>query len=98
MAGKTYVGDMGTIIKLRTKVDLTDAQAMAIRVKVPGNGEKQWPAEVDGPASGGVLQYTITSGDLSVAGEYKVAALVSFTDGSRYTGETATFTVYEIFS
>jgi len=95
--GKTYVGDVGTLIRLATKVDLSEATTKIILVRKPTQAKVQWPAEVLPPASGGIVQYAIQAGDLNEAGEYKVAASVDFSNGTHYTGETATFKVYDIF-
>lgn len=106
MAAKSYVGDVGTLITLATGADLTEAETVIIKVRIRREENVReiferfidWSASVRSPATSGVLEHIIQQGEFAESGEYSVAAYVVFSDGSRYTGETATFTVHETFA
>lgn len=94
---KVYVGDIGTLIKLSTGVNLTDATDQSIFYKKPGGTEIEKAALVESPASSGIIYFTLADGDFDEAGEYKFQAWVEFPSGEWY-GETATLTVYSRYA
>jgi len=101
---KSRVGDIGTLIEITTGADLTAAIATTIKVRIyrlekpqPFERIMQWTATIKEPATAGILQHTIQAGEFAEAGEYSIAAHIVFEDGSQYTGDTARFTVYDVF-
>lgn len=93
--GKIYENDIGTTIMVETKVDLTNYSSLALMVVKPSGTEVQWIPSSPTPSSG-VLVYVTVSGDLDEIGVYRVYAVVTYADGSSFTGEVDTFTVHEV--
>lgn len=96
MAGKIYKGDYGVLVRVDTKVNLTDAIAFLLKVYKPDGREVCWTPTVESPAIAGILIYTTVQGDLDTTGTYKLFAQVDFVSG-RFIGEVATFRVYDLW-
>lgn len=90
---KIYIGDYGTIFRVSTGADLTDASAAKMKIKKPDNTEIEWTADIDAPASDGIISYTTLDGDLDSAGVWSLQSLITFPSGV-WSGDTVTFTVY----
>jgi hypothetical protein len=96
MAGKIYKGDYGVVVRVDTKINLTSSTSYTLKVKKPDGREVDWACTIEVPATGGILTYTTVSGNLDVAGTYKLYALVGFASGN-FIGEVATFRVYNLW-
>lgn len=94
MAGKVYRGDIGTVIIVNTKEDLTAATVTNIKVKKPNKTEVIWTGEKYETTK---IKYIIQENDFDVAGEYFVQAYIEI-PGWKGRGETTSFTVYERFA
>jgi len=92
---KYYVGDVGTIILLDTKVDLASAGVTftSIRVKKPDSTEVEWLATV---YNNTVLKYIIQDDDLDIAGRYELQAYAESASWSGL-GDTVRFDVTSKF-
>lgn len=101
---KVYVGDTGTQINVLTKTDLEDMSNAELKVRITAETDQgtvvslaTWPASLKGLAKDGIIEHVSQKSDFAVAGSYAIAAHVTFTDGSEFTGETARLTVYDVF-
>ena len=96
---KVFVGDVGTHIEVLTGADLTDTTAVALKVRrsTALTTYVTWVAVVKDPPGSGIIEYVTKTGDLSEPGEYAVAAHVTFSDKTCYTGEVAILTVSPLF-
>jgi hypothetical protein len=98
MAGKLYVGDVGTFIIVDTKVDLTGALSLSFRVRKPDGTEVTWtPVILHTVDFKKYLRYEVQEGDFDQAGEYKLQAYAQVPEDGIYwegRGETASFVVY----
>jgi hypothetical protein len=96
--GKVYKSDYGVQVKVKTGIDLTGTLTCKLKISKPDGRTALWPqtgnANIQTPATDGILIYTTVQGDLDVAGSYKLQALVTFS-GSSLLGETAVFKIYE---
>lgn len=68
-----FVGDVGTEILLDTGVDISAATVAKIKVKKPTGAALDWTATISGTRS---VRYVIQTGDLDVAGRWKLQAYV----------------------
>jgi hypothetical protein len=102
MAGKLYVGDFRTFIIVDTKVDLTGAINLALRVKKPDGTLVVWsPVIIHTVNFKKYLRYTVGATDFDQAGEYEIQAYAEVPqDGTFWEGhgETAKFVVYDRFN
>ena len=96
MAGKVYAGEYGVPVTINTSMDLTGATSIVARVLKPNGMEAVWTMIAQAPLISGVLTYTTQPADLSVAGNYKIRAEITFPTKKRY-GETAFFRIYGKF-
>jgi len=96
MADKIYVGQTALTLTLSTGIDLTTASSVEIKYIKPDKTLGSWTADVDSPATGGSISYTIQSAtDLDVSGSWKMWAYVTFSGSTVAPGDCATFTVYD---
>ena len=94
MGEKIYVNTHGIRLSIDTKMDLTDATKVAIKVKKPDGTEIEWP----GFKNGQYIEYLIGENDLDIPGYYKIQAYVEKDNGNIVLlGETSGIYVYERF-
>ena len=97
--GKVYKGDYGVQIKVKTGIDLTGAQTKVFAVSKPDGRKAQWTASIptDYQPTEGILSYTTAPGDLDIAGNYKLQAVVTFPapNAASLKGETAIFKIFD---
>jgi len=90
-----HQGDIGTVIKVNVGTDLTNATVTKIRVLKTGDTTStEWTATVD-DALNGIIAYTATTGDFSVAGVYRLQSYVEFNTGEKLSGEAVEFQVHD---
>jgi hypothetical protein len=94
--GKIYVGNT-PLVEVTTGIDLTDVVIKTLKILKPNGGKSDWTATVKIPATGGILTYQCVAADLSVSGIYKLQAYVTFLVGKVYTGEMATFKIWDLW-
>ena len=94
MSNKVYLGDIGTILRLDTNVDLTDVLVTKIKAMKPdGTTVVEYDAEVHGTTE---VQYIFALGDIDQTGVWLVQAYIEINDWKGL-GETAEFTVYPAY-
>lgn len=71
---KIYVGTIGTVIVLDTKVDISTATKASIKVLKPDGVVTEWIGDVVTPGTS--ITYTTQGADLSVVGVYKLQAYI----------------------
>lgn len=89
---RTYVGDIGTEIRLYCAPDLSGAVNPTISVKKPDGSVTEWPAQVDIDT----LVYFTQPNDLMAKGEYRFQARPNLPSWQGR-GETAVLRVYDQF-
>ena len=102
MAGKLYIGDIGTFIIVDTKVDLTNAVNAAYYIKKPDGTLVTWaPVVIHTVDFKKYLRYEVKAGDFDQAGEYELQAYAELPEDGDWwkgRGETAKFVVYARFN
>ena len=94
MATEIFKGDLGTVIRLTTGIDLTGNSLLQIWIKKPDGTFYQRTASVVGAASDGIIEYTTISVDLDEAGTYSTQAHVEFSAGAqKFNGTISEFDV-----
>jgi hypothetical protein len=107
VVAKLYYGDVGTVLKVQTGVDmtvLTDATCILL-VKRPGETDPViWDATISSLADEkeiGLVRYIFDgTNDLIGAGTYVLQALVYEGDANdnKWYGQTTSFTVHELWT
>jgi hypothetical protein len=90
---KIYVGNVGGVILLDTKTDISAATGILIKVKKPDNTEVDWSATAYNTT---FVKYTTIADDLNMPGDYKVQAYFTLS-GWTGRGETSKFEVHSHF-
>ena len=70
---KVFVGDVGTVIILDTKVNITTATVRKILAEKPSGQSVEWTASLEGTTA---IKYTIQAGDLDQEGIWMIQAYV----------------------
>ena len=91
MAGKHYVGEIGTDIIVDCGAVITGATETKIKVRKPDETEIEWTANIDGT---NFLKYTTKADDFDLAGTYYLQASLTLS-GWTGLGETALFVIDE---
>jgi len=101
MAGKIYVGDIGTAFRLimtdpdtNQPIDISTASSLNISVKKPNGTIENWVAQ--NGANIGEVEHIAIAGDLDIAGNYQLQAIVALPSWSGRS-ETAATTIYQPF-
>lgn len=97
MSSQIHAGDVGTKLIVTVKddgsvVDISSASVLSIFIKKP-NGtilSRSGTLETDG--TDGKMYYIVSTGDLDVAGNYKIQGQVTLSSGT-FSTSTATFKV-----
>jgi hypothetical protein len=99
MAGKLYVGDVGTVIIVDCEDDLTEAVNTQLLITKPNGNTDVWVAEtyaINGSRQ--YLRYFVVDGDFDQDGEFTLQAYAEIPEeGSRTwkgRGEVAKFMIY----
>ena len=90
---KTYVGDIGTIIRIDMGAAITGAAGLTIAVKKPDATTTSWTPSIYGT---NYLEYTLIAADIAQAGIYYLQPYLEL-GGFLGKGETVNFTVYAAF-
>ena len=94
--GKSYVGDIGTRIRMTLNTSLAGASSVKFCIKKPNNSEVEKTCVVENVPTG-IVYYDSETGDFNVAGEYYIQAKVTFTDGDIIKSTTARFMIYNAY-
>lgn len=93
MAGKVYVGDVGTQIVLDCGQDISAASVRKIEVRKPDKTEVSWTATASGTNA---VAFITLADTLNMAGVWQMQAHVTLPSGE-WRGETAPLRVYAKF-
>jgi hypothetical protein len=98
MASQIHEGDLGTKLLVTITddgvvVDLSDAISLSLFIKKPDGTVLNRVATLNSDGTDGKIKYITVSGDLDVAGVYKLQAKVALSSGSFYSS-TDTFKVH----
>ena len=97
-ADEIHVGDIGTVFSVTVKdgttvVDISNASTKQILLQDPDGTTQTKTAEYETDGTDGVIKYTTVSGDLTLAGTWKIQAKVVITAGTWNT-DVQEFKVY----
>ena len=95
--GKSYVGDIGTRIRLTLDADLAGYTDIDFKIKKPDGTELDVDCTVEDETNG-IIYYDVVDGDFDVAGTYLIQAEITFSDGDYLLSETKSFTVYDAYA
>ena len=90
---KPFVGDVGTVITVNTREDISTATKVSLMVQKPDGSEDEWIGTIYNER---YIRYTIADGDFNVAGTYRLQAYVEM-PGWKGRGVTTEFDVYDYF-
>ena len=90
---KVYKGDIGTLLLVDCKVDVSAATVKKIKAQLPDGSQKEWDATV---TASNFLNYNLVEADTAEAGVVKAQAYVEIAGGTWY-GETFKFKVYDSY-
>jgi len=93
---KIYLSDTGTVFRVSVGVDLTDATYVGIKLKKPSGATLDLEADIEAPATNGIIVYTITN-ELDQAGTWTLQSSTVFPDGE-WSGDSVSFIVYEAYT
>jgi hypothetical protein len=91
--GKSYVGDIGTRIRINVCSDITSASGTWYNVLKPDGTEVEWDCMIEDYTKG-IIYYDTISGDFNISGRYKYQGEIVLTNGDRWSAETRMFDVY----
>lgn len=93
---KAYVGEIGKRIIVTVGKSLQNVASVILYVEKPdGTVAVAWTATVLGPVANGQVYYNTIANDLSIKGQYRLYAKVTYGDGSVFFGTRTWFQVYE---
>ena len=90
---KYYVGDVGTLVLVDVKSDITTGTVFKMKILKPLGGEAEWTATREGQTR---MKYNIVAGDWDEPGHYKLQAYVE-TPSWIGRGDTVSFFVSQKF-
>jgi len=100
MEYKVYVGDT-PLIKVDCVADLDTASGVFIKYKKPVSGTTgSWTGTVTNDVNSGkgrYVEYQAQVTDLDEPGDWRFQSYIVFNDGTRFYGETARQTVFDLF-
>lgn len=93
MTSEIHEGDVGTKILVTitddgAAVDLSDAISLSLFIKKPDGAVLNRVATLNSDGTDGKIKYITISGDLDVAGVYKLQARIALPAGSFYSSST----------
>lgn len=96
---KPYIGDVGTVIKMTLKEDLTNQDGHQFNVKKPDDTTTTWVTSLIEIEAGVEyrLEYTIIVDDFDQVGDYFIQPLVTFTGTPQNYGVTKKIKVYALY-
>ena len=92
--GKIYKGDIGTVLIVDVKTDISDATKLSLKVLDPDGISREWAGTLEGTTK---IRYVVVEGDLNKVGIYKVQPYIE-RPGWTGRGETVEFFVNEVFT
>lgn len=90
---KVFRGDIGILIKVDMKEDVSTATGLNLEVQKPNGEIAKWTPTVNGD----FLEYTTLAGDLNVVGVYKISPILT-TGTFSGRGKTVTLEVADKFA
>ncbi len=93
---KAYVGEIGKRVIVAVGKSLADVASVILNVEKPdGTTAVEWAASVLGAEANGDVYYNTIAGDLSIKGQYRLYAKVTYNDGNLFYGTRTYFQVYD---
>lgn len=92
--GKVYAIDKDTVIRLDTKVNVSQAQTLQIHWERDDGTTGEWDAVIDGDTP---TKIYYTKDGTEVAGDYSLMAYVEWATTGPFYGETVLLTFYDKF-
>jgi len=93
MRTKPYVGDVGTVITVNTKTNLTTATLLQLHVLKPDGTQVIWNGTLYNTK---YIRYTTGGDDLDISGDYRLQAYVELPLWRGH-GDATTFRVYDLY-
>lgn len=98
MASEIHVGDVGTQLIMTVKddgeiVDISSASSLIVVLKKPDGQSYQKTGTIYTDGTDGKMYYVAVNGDFNAAGNYKIQAIVTLSNGTFYSS-ISTFKVY----
>ena len=94
---QSYIGDIGTHVKLYLDIDLTGYSLITIIIKRPtdsgGIETLEWTADVESIPNG-IIYHVSEAGDFSIKGIYTAHGVVDFSDGRHFTSKSDLFRIW----
>jgi len=91
-----YVGTVGATISILSYADLvTGVASVVITVRKPDGTTATWTP--DSVTEAGVITYTLSAGDVDIAGTYGIQPVATMDDGDVWPLGAAEWTVYARF-
>ncbi len=87
MAAEIHVADVGVAFRLTVRdqagvaVDLSENETLTVKFQLPNKTVLTTEGTLYTDGTDGVVEYTTIAGDLSLAGRWKVQAIVDIPDG-----------------
>jgi hypothetical protein len=95
--GQIYEGDVGVLLKVDTKVDLTAATGLYLKVQSPSmvGATMTWISTIS-PTCETMMEYTSVFGDM-VSGQYLAHSFAEWSAASVHSGKVFKFKVLDVF-
>ena len=94
MANKSYLGDVGTLLKMDAGVSLVGANAVKIKYRKPSGDTGEWVGSINTQ----YVEYTTQVGDLDETGRWRLHIYVDNLTGWTGHGEMVSLHVYALWS
>lgn len=94
--GQIYEGDVGVLLKVDTKVDLTAATGLYLKVTSPTTALPVTWVSTQSATCDTMMEYTSVFGDMA-SGEYKAYSFAEWSPASVHSGKVFKFKVLDVF-
>jgi hypothetical protein len=93
---KSYVGDIGTILRTTLDSDLTGYSTVEYKIIKPDATILTKTCVIE-DVTDGIVWYKAIAGDLNVVGIYYCQVKMVFTDGDQFRSRTESFEIFQEF-
>jgi len=95
----SYSSDIGTVVSLNTGSVISGASSYSISVKKPDGTTTTWSAILDTTdTTNQSLAHTVIAGDITIGGMYVLQAVVNFSSGAVFYGQSVVYRVNVAYS
>lgn len=96
-SNRSYINEIGTVIRLNTYFDLTGYTIFKIKVSKPSGATQDWTATQDGATA--IIQHTTVANDLDEIGPYKLQAYIKNAAGTQeHWGDVVIYEILDVFT